>query len=78
MPLRITISSATRATELLDHLRHLGVDAHRESVNVLRVTRRHPPIHGEPGFQDRIEMEFLLRAWASERPDADFEIEEAA
>ena len=77
MPLRIRVNSATRADELFAYLRRLGADASREGETVT-VTRRHPRIAGEPPDQDRMELEFILRTWASTRPDSTFEVEEAA
>ena len=77
MPLRIRISDSARADDLLTFLHSLGADARREGKTVT-VTRRHPVVAGEPPGQDRMELEFVLRAWASGRPGTDFEVEEAA
>jgi hypothetical protein len=77
MPLRIRVSGCTRADELLAYLRSLGADAAREGQAVV-VTRRHPRLAGEPPDQDRMELEFVVRMWATTRPDAEFEVEEAA
>jgi hypothetical protein len=77
MPLRIRVSDPVRADELLDYLRHLGADARREG-EAIKVWRRHPVLAGEPPTQDRIELEFILRAWANGRPGTVFEVEEAA
>ena len=41
------------------------------------VRRRHPLVPGEPANQDRVELEFLLRTWASTRSCTEFEVEEA-
>jgi len=78
MPLRIKLASAGRATDLLGFLRRLGADAHRETATAITVTRRHEVVPGEPPTQDRTEMEFVVRAWASGHPDAEYEVEEAA
>jgi hypothetical protein len=42
------------------------------------VTRRHPVVAGEPPTQDRMELEFIIREWATHWPGTDFEVEEAA
>lgn len=78
VPLRIKVSSSVRASELLAYLRRLGADARRESEKAITVTRRHAVVSGEPSYQDRVEIEFVLRAWASHHPDAHYEVEEAA
>ncbi len=78
VPLRIKVSSSVRAAELLAYLRGLGADARRESEKAITVTRRHAVNPGEPSNQDRMEIEFVLRAWASRHPDASYEVEEAA
>jgi hypothetical protein len=77
MPLRIRVNSAALADELFAYLRQLGADASLEGETVT-VTRRHPRIAGEPPDQDRMELEFILRTWASTRADSTFEVEEAA
>ncbi len=77
MPLRIRVSGSARADDLLAYLRRLGADARLEG-EAITVRRRHPPVRGEPASQDRIELEFLLRAWAGTRSGMDFEVEEAA
>jgi hypothetical protein len=78
VPLRITVSSAARAAELLAFLRGLGADVRRESDNALTIARRHAVVPGEPSYQDRVEIEFVVRVWARQRPDAQYEVEEAA
>ena len=78
MPLRIKLSSPVRASDLLAFLRRLGADAHRETATAITVTRRHAVVPGEPPAQDRTEIEFVVRAWASNHPDAKYEVEEAA
>jgi hypothetical protein len=77
VPLRITVSSPRGAADLLAYLRDLGADARRESARAIMVRRRHAVVPGEPAHQDRLEMEFVLRAWARHRPDARYEVEEA-
>jgi hypothetical protein len=77
VPLRITVSTSRGAAELLAFLRGLGADARRESPRAIRVIRRHALVPGEPAHQDRVEMEFVLRAWARRRPDAGYEVDEA-
>ena len=78
VPLRITVSNATRAKELLEFLRGLGADVRRESDNEITIARRHAVVPGEPPDQHRVEIEFVVRAWARQRPDARYEVEEAA
>jgi hypothetical protein len=78
VPLRIKVSNAVRAAELLAYLRGLGADASRESERAITVTRQHALVPGEPWYQDRVEIEFVLRVWASHHPDARYEVEEAA
>lgn len=78
VPLRIKVSSSAQATELLAYLRRLGADARRDTETAITVTRRHPVVPGEPRYQDRREMEFVLRVWARGDRDAHYEIEEAA
>jgi hypothetical protein len=78
MPLRIKLSSAGRATDLLAFLRRLGADAHSETATAITVTRRHAVVPGEPPTQDRTEIEFVVRAWARDHPEAEYEVEEAA
>jgi hypothetical protein len=77
MPLRIRVTDSSRADELLAYLRSLGADARREGEGVT-VLRRHPVMAGEPPSQDRLELEFVVRAWARDHPGTDFEVEEAA
>jgi hypothetical protein len=77
MPLRIRVSGSACADELLAYLRGLGADARREG-EAITVRRRHPLVLGEPASQDRIELEFLLRAWAGNCPGTNFDVEEAA
>ncbi|HYY33431.1 MAG TPA: hypothetical protein VE693_07590 [Gaiellaceae bacterium] len=78
MPLRIRVRSGAVADELCSFLDELGADVRKEGTTVVLV-RRHPPIFGEPPEQDRMELEFVLRVWASQRArPADFEIDEAA
>jgi hypothetical protein len=77
MPLRVRLIGSTRSEELLSFLRGIGADARREGEAIM-VTRRHVPVRGEPRQQDRIELEFVIRAWASDRPEIEFEIDEAA
>jgi hypothetical protein len=77
VPLRITVSTPRRAAELLAFLRDLGADACRESPRAIKVVRKHAVVPGEPAHQDRVEMDFVLRAWARRRPDAHYEVEEA-
>ena len=78
MPLRIKLSSSARATDLLAFLQGLGVDVHRDTATAITVRRRHAVVPGEPPTQDRTEIEFVVRAWASDHPDAQYEVEEAA
>jgi hypothetical protein len=77
MPLRIRVSDSRCADELLAYLRNLGADVRREGECVT-VRRRHPVVAGEPPTQDRMELEFIVRVWAAERPGTAFEVEEAA
>jgi hypothetical protein len=77
VPLRIRVSGSSRADDLLAYLRSLGADASREG-DAIRIRRRHPVLEGEPAGQDRMELEFILRAWATQRPGTVFEVEEAA
>jgi hypothetical protein len=77
LPLRIRVSSPARADDLLAYLRGLGADASREG-DAIAVRRRHPVLAGEPPFQDRMELEFVLRIWANQQPGIDFDIEDAA
>jgi hypothetical protein len=78
VPLRIKVSSSAQAADLLAYLRRLGADARRDTETAITVTRRHPVVPGEPGYQDRREMEFVLRVWAHGDSDTHYEIEEAA
>jgi len=77
MPLRIRVSGSARADDLLTYLRSLGADARREG-EAITVRRSHPVTEGEPPVQDRIELEFVLREWATHQPGTSFEVEEAA
>jgi hypothetical protein len=77
MPLRIRVRGSARATDLLAYLRSVGADARCEG-DAITVRRRHPVIEGEPPMQDRMELEFVLREWATHQPGTAFEIEEAA
>ena len=77
MPLRIRVTGSARADDLLAYLRSIGADARREG-DAITVRRRHRVVEGEPPTQDRVELEFVLRAWATRRPGAAFEVEEAA
>ena len=76
MPLRIRVPSS-HVDDLLRFLRSLGADARKER-GAIKVVRRHPVVSGEPAHQDRMELEFIVNAWAREHPGMDFEIEEAA
>jgi hypothetical protein len=78
MPLRIKVSSSDRAADLLSYLRSLGADAHMDTETAVTVTRRHAVVPGEPAYQDRLELEFVLRTWTRGNGDACYEIEEAA
>ena len=77
MPLRIRVSDSRCADELFAYLRNLGADVRRDA-NGVTVRRRHPVVFGEPRTQDRTELEFIVRAWAAQRPGMAFEVEEAA
>jgi hypothetical protein len=77
MPLRIRVSGSARADDLLAYLRSLGADARREG-DAITVRRRHRVLEGEPPAQDRMELEFVLREWATHQPGTTFEVEEAA
>ena len=76
MPLRIRVDAKWR-DELLWYLRSLGADVRRESDAIV-VRRTHRALPGEPLTQDQIELEFVVRGWASGRPDVTYEIERAA
>jgi hypothetical protein len=76
MPLRIRVPSSHR-DDLLRFLRGLGADARKER-GAIKVLRTHPVVPGEPAHQDRIELEFIVSAWARRHPGMDFEIEDAA
>jgi hypothetical protein len=79
MPLRIKLSSPARAADLLAFLRGLGADAQMDAATALTVTRRHDVVPGEPAYQDRLELEFILQVWArGKNRDTCYEIEEAA
>jgi hypothetical protein len=77
MPLRIRVSGSARADDLLAYLRSVGADARREG-DVITVRRRHRVLEGESPMQDRMELEFVLREWATHQPGTTFEVEEAA
>jgi hypothetical protein len=77
MPLRIRVRGSARAADLLAYLRSVGADARCEG-DAITVRRRNPVIEGEPPMQDRMELEFVLREWATHQPGRAFEIEEAA
>ena len=77
MPLHINLISGS-ADDLLAYLRRLGADARRHGPNDIVVVRRHAPLPGEPPSQDRIELDFIVRLWARDRPESAFRIEEAA
>lgn len=78
MPLRIRVTDSAVADELARFLNGLGADARTEGASVI-VTRQHPPQPGEPPEQDRMELEFLVRVWASQRSrPAVFEVDQAA
>jgi hypothetical protein len=76
MPLRIRVP-ISHVDELLRFLRGVGADARPEGEAVT-VVRAHPVVPGEHPDQDRIELEFVVNAWAREHPGLPFEIEEAA
>ena len=78
VPLRVTVSTSAGAADLLAYLRDLGADARLEGERSITVNRRHAVVPGEPAYQDRLEMEFVLRAWARGRHDADYAVEYAA
>lgn len=79
VPLRIKLSSPARAADLLAFLRGLGTDAHMDAATALTVNRRHDVVPGEPAYQDRLELEFVLQVWArGKNRGARYEIEEAA
>ena len=77
MPLRIRVTGSARADDLLAYLRSIGADARREG-DAITVRRRHRVLEGEPPMQDRVELEFVLREWATRQPGTAFEVEEAA
>jgi hypothetical protein len=77
MPLRIRVSNSRGVDELLAYLRSLGADVRRDGDGVT-VRRRHQVVSGEPPTQDRMELEFIVRVWATQRPGTAFEVEEAA
>jgi len=77
VPLHIKLSSDS-ADDLLAYLWRLGADARRSGPDEIVVVRRHARLPGEPKEQDRVELEFVLRWWARNRPGAAFRIEEAA
>ncbi len=77
MPLRIRITGRAGEDELLAYLRTLGAEARREG-DTITVSRSHEVLEGEPPCQDQMELEFVLRVWASQRPGVNFVVEEAA
>jgi hypothetical protein len=77
MPLRIKVEPRW-VDELLAYLRGLGADARKERRNAIVVRRRHKRLAGEPAYQDKMELEFIVRGWAHRRPDAHYRIDEAA
>lgn len=76
MPLRIRVE-ARWVDELLSYLRSLGADVRKERDAIV-VRRTHRALPGEPLTQDQIELEFVVRGWASDRPGVTYEIERAA
>jgi hypothetical protein len=78
MPLRVTVSTAAVAADLLSYLCNLGADAHMDGDRTITVFRRHAVVPGEPAYQDRLELEFVLRTWARGRNGADYDVEYAA
>jgi hypothetical protein len=76
IPLRVRVSGSAHLEDLLAYLRRLGADARREG-DAITIRRRHPVLEGEPAGQDRMELEFVLRVWARQRPGTVFELEEA-
>jgi hypothetical protein len=78
MPLRIRVTGSAVADDLVAFLRQLGADARKEGASVY-VTRRHRRAPAEPPDHDRMELEFVVRVWASERRrHTAFKVEEAA
>jgi hypothetical protein len=76
MPLRVRVESRW-LDELLSYLRSLGADVRKERDAII-VRRTHRALLGEPLTQDQIELEFVVRGWASDRPGVTYEIERAA
>jgi hypothetical protein len=76
MPLRIRVPRS-HVDDLLRFVRGLGADARPEGEAVT-VVGTHPVAPDEPANQDRMELEFVVSAWAREHPGRRFEIEEAA
>jgi hypothetical protein len=77
MLLRIWVSGSALADELRAYLVALGADARREGETIV-VRPREAPLPGEPANQNRVELEFVVRAWAYTRPGIAYEIVEAA
>ena len=78
MPLRIRVTGSAVADDLVAFLRELGAEARKEGANVY-VTRTHRRASAEPPEQDRMELEFVVRVWASQRRGhTAFKVEEAA
>jgi hypothetical protein len=76
VPLRIRLSRAADAADLLAFLRDLTADAWRDGRDVY-VMRRHPVVPGEPNDQFLVEVGFAVRGWeAMRRPGAIFSLEE--
>jgi hypothetical protein len=77
MPLRIRVETRW-VDELLSYLRSLGADVRKERHDAIVVRRTHRTLPGEPLTQDQVELEFVVRGWASDRPGVIYEIERAA
>jgi hypothetical protein len=78
MPLRIRVIDSAVAEDLAAFLNALGADAQTEGASVI-FTRQHPRAPDEPPEQDRMELEFLVRVWASQRSrPAEFAVDQAA
>jgi hypothetical protein len=77
VPLRVKLLSGS-ADDLLAFLRGLGADVRGKGANDVVVVRRHARLPNEPSSQDRIELDFIVRVWARDRPEVAFRIEEAA
>lgn len=77
MLLGIRVSGSARADELCAYLVALGADARQEGETIV-VRPREAPLPGEPENQNRVELDFVLRAWAHTRQGIGYEIVEAA